>query len=77
MTFNHNMFKPSKIKKPYLGPPRPNLLTHEKKMKESAEQFADMVRIMNAHQEEISKLKNKIAYLENTINTITVMLRKK
>ena len=69
MAFNPDQFK-AKKKRPYTGPPRPNLMTHEKKMKEAAIDFEKLKRLVLDQQAEIERLRAKLAQIESTTNML-------
>lgn len=78
MAFNHAMFKQKKKRAiDPNAPPRPNLLSHEKQMKESAGHFADLVKLVLLQQEEITQLKSKVRQIESTLSQVTSILRGK
>ena len=60
------MYK-TKVKKPYSGPPRPNLLSHEKVLKDTKitmEQQSEMIDRLQRRVDELErKLTNQTAYL--------------
>ncbi len=69
MAFNAKQFA-AKKKRPYTGPPRPNLMTHEKKIKEAATEVDMLRQLVFSQKEEIARLKNKINGMEYTISLI-------
>jgi hypothetical protein len=76
MTYNPAQFKAKKKRAvDPNAPPRPNLLSHEKKMKESQAAFEELYR--KVHQQEIliESLRTKFQFLENTINYIVSKLK--
>jgi phage shock protein A len=60
------MYK-TKVKKPYSGPPRPNLLSHEKVLKDTKvtmEQQSETIERLQRRVDELErKLTNQTAYL--------------
>ena len=56
-------------------PPRPNLLTHEKKMKESQLAFDELYHRVRQQEELIASLKAKMNVLEITVNWVMNKLR--
>ena len=76
MAFNAKQFK---VKKKRAvdpnAPPRPNLLSHEKRMKESQAAFEELYRKVHQQDEFIASLKTKLQFLENTVNYMANKLR--
>lgn len=76
MAFNAKQFK---VKKKRAvdpnAPPRPNLLSHEKRMKESQAAFEELYRKVHQQDEFITSLKTKLQFLENTVNYMANKLR--
>jgi len=76
MAFNAKQFK---VKKKRAvdpnAPPRPNLLSHEKRMKESQAAFEELYRKVHQQDEFIASLKTKLQFLENTVNYIVAKLK--
>ena len=76
MAFNAKQFK---VKKKRAvdpnAPPRPNLLSHEKRMKESQAAFEELYRKVHQQDEFITSLKIKLQFLENTVNYMANKLR--
>ena len=58
-------------------PPRPNLLSHEKTMKETAVTIGDLQHIVSRQTDEISRLRSKLMKAESDISLITQALRKR
>lgn len=57
------------------APPRPNLLSHEKRMKESQAAFEELYRKVHQQDEFIASLKTKLQFLEHTVNYIVNKLK--
>ena len=76
MAFNAKQFK---VKKKRAvdpnAPPRPNLLSHEKRMKESQAAFEELYRKVHQQDEFIASLKTKLQFLENTVNYMANKLK--
>lgn len=66
--FNPEMFR-QKPKRKSSGP-RPNLMTHEKRLKESAQTVEQLQEIVRRQSDQIQQLQNKISTLESTVNII-------
>ena len=58
------------------APPRPNLLSHEKKLKESQQAFDRILRIVERQQDEIETLKAKYTDLQQSVGQVLNYLRK-
>lgn len=76
MAFNSAQFKAKKkrVVDPN-APPRPNLLSHEKKLKDAAMAFDQMKERVFQQQDEIEALRRRLAYLENVVNGLTHFTR--
>lgn len=76
MAFNSSQFKAKKkrVVDPN-APPRPNLLSHEKKLKDAAVAFDEVKHHVIQQQEEIESLRRRLAYLENIVNGLTHFTR--
>ena len=57
------------------APPRPNLLSHEKKMKESQAAFEELYYRVHQQAELIESLRTKFQFLEHTVNYIVAKLK--
>ena len=58
------------------APPRPNLLSHDKKLREQTEAFDRLLRIVERQQNEIESLRTKYQQMQESINQILNYLRK-
>ena len=58
------------------APPRPNLLTHEKRLKEYDTQVSSQAETITKQQEEINRLRAKVNRLESTVNSILSYLKR-
>lgn len=67
----------AKTKKPYTGPPRPNLLSHEKTIKEIKQGASSLEALVNLHSLEIEKLKSKLNSALVRIDALTEYLQKR
>lgn len=78
MAFNPLQFK--KKKKRAVdpnAPPRPNLLSQDKKLRESQAVIEDLQIQLRRQAEEISKLKNDYSNMQQSINNIINVLRRR
>jgi hypothetical protein len=77
MTFNPDQFKQKK-KRPVdpNAPPRPNLLSHDKKLRETQDLINDLQIKIRAQTEEITRLKTDYSNLQQSVNQIINYLRK-
>ena len=57
------------------APPRPNLLTHEKRMKESQIAFDELQRIVQQQADEIRMLKSKYNDMQNSVSMLINYIR--
>jgi hypothetical protein len=77
MDFNPDQFKPKKKRAvDPNAPPRPNLLSHDKKLRESQMTIETLQRIVDKQTDEIESLKNKYRDLQQSIGQILNYLRK-
>lgn len=69
-----NIFKAMKAKKKRAvdpnAPPRPNLMTHEVKLKEQKQDFQTLVNIVKQQEEKIQRLESKLNYQTNYLQTL-------
>jgi hypothetical protein len=59
-----------KPKKPYNGPPRPNLMSQDKELRGLKDRFNLLVQEVAHVQDENRQLKNRIDFLEHRIDRI-------
>jgi hypothetical protein len=52
------------------APPRPNLLSHEKVLKDTKSQIAEIVAVVQSQAQEIRSLRSRVGSLEHTINIL-------
>jgi predicted RNase H-like nuclease (RuvC/YqgF family) len=77
MEFNPKMFKQKKKRAvDPNAPPRPNLLSQDKKLREQTEAVERLLRIVERQQDEIESLKSKYADMQQSVNQIVNFLRK-
>jgi hypothetical protein len=77
MVFNPNMFKQKKKRAvDPNAPPRPNLLSQDKKLREQQAEFARLQRLVTAQTEEIAALKTKYENMQQSVSQILNFLRK-
>ena len=76
MAFNPLQFK--KKKKRVMNPdiPRPNLFSHEKKLKEQTEAVDRLLELVKNQQEEINRLKSEYRNMQSSIEQIISVLRR-
>jgi hypothetical protein len=77
MAFNPLQFKQKK--KRVMDPtiPRPNLFSHEKKLKEQTQAFDRLLQIIDKQQLEINSLKNKYTDLQQSIGQILNLINRR
>ena len=78
MAFNPEQFKPRKKRAvDPNAPPRPNLMSHDKKLREQTEAVSRLLHIVERQQTEIERLNVKYENLQNSVQQILQYLRKK
>jgi hypothetical protein len=69
-----NIFKAMKAKKKRAvdpnAPPRPNLMTHEVKLREQKQDFQSLVNIVQQQEEKIRRLESKLNYQSNYLQSL-------
>ncbi len=76
--FNPEQFKPKKKRAvDPNAPPRPNLLSQDKKLREQTEAVSRLVQIVQRQQEEIDRLKNEYRNMQASIEQLINALRRK
>jgi hypothetical protein len=76
------MFNPLQFKKKKKravdpnAPPRPNLLSQDKKLRETTEAFDRLHKLVSKQAEEIASLKTKYESMQSSVNQILNYLRK-
>lgn len=58
------------------APPRPNLMSHEKRMKESAIEFDQLARQVENQANELSALRTKFSNMQTSIDMLINYVRK-
>ena len=77
MAFNPLQFKQKKKRAvDPNAPPRPNLLSHDKKLREQTEAFDRMLRVVERQQDEIESLRLKYQQMQQSIDQILNVLRR-
>jgi len=77
MMFNPLQFK--KKKKRAVNPdapPRPNLMSHDKKLREQTEAFDRLIRIVERQQDEIERLRSDYRSMQASVDQILNVLRR-
>ncbi len=78
MMFNPDQFKPKKKRAvDPNAPPRPNLLSQDKKLREQTEAVGRLVQIVQRQQEEIDRLKSEYRNMQASIEQLINTLRRK
>jgi uncharacterized protein YaaN involved in tellurite resistance len=77
MAFNPNQFKQKKKRAvDPNAPPRPNLLSHDKTIRESKIEFDRLQNLVNQQADEIATLKNKYNNMQSSVDRILTYLSK-
>ena len=77
MTFNPNQFKQKKKRAvDPNAPPRPNLMSHDKTIRESRVEFDRLKDLVNQQADEIAALKNKYNNMQSSVDRILSYLSK-
>ena len=77
MAFNPAQFKAKKKRAvDPNAPPRPNLMSHDKKLREQTEAFDRMLRVVERQQDEIESLKAKYQQMQESVNQVLNYLRR-
>jgi hypothetical protein len=77
MAFNPEQFKPKKKRAvDPNAPPRPNLMAHDKKLREQTEAFDRLLRIVERQQGDIESLRMKYNDMQQSIEQIISVLRR-
>ena len=75
--FNPKMFKQKKKREvDPNAPPRPNLMSHDKTIRESRVEFDRLRDLVNQHADEIAALKNKYNNMQSSVDRILSYLSK-
>ena len=76
--FNPKMFKQKKKREvDPNAPPRPNLLSHDKTIREGQAAFSNLENRVRSQQEEIDKLKSNYSNMQQSINQLINLVRRK
>ena len=76
--FNPKMFKQKKKREvDPNAPPRPNLMSHDKTIRESQAAFNQLENHVHSQQEEIDKLKSNYSNMQQSINQLINLARRK
>jgi len=77
MAFNPAQFKQKKKRAvDPNAPPRPNLMSHDKKLREQTEAVERLLRVVERQQVELENLRNKYQQMQESINQIINVLRR-
>ena len=77
MAFNPKMFKQKKKRAvDPNAPPRPNLLSHDKKLREQTDAFGRLLSMVERQQAEIERLQTNYASMQQSVDHILNYLRK-
>ena len=77
MAFNADQFKPKKKRAvDPNAPPRPNLLSQDKKLREQTTAIERLLHLVDRQHKEIESLKSKYADMQQSVNQILNVLRK-
>ena len=74
---NPAQFKQKKKRKVDPDRPRPNLFSHEKKLKENQETMDGLRAVIDDQRRQIETLKNRLNTLESTVNIIGHAIRRR
>ena len=58
------------------APPRPNLLSHDKKLREQTDAFDRLLRIVERQQDEIESLRTKYQQMQQSIDQLISVVRR-
>jgi t-SNARE complex subunit (syntaxin) len=76
--FNPKMFKQKKKREvDPNAPPRPNLMSHDKTIRESQAAFNQLENHVRSQQEEIDKLKSNYSNMQQSVNQLINLVRRK
>jgi predicted RNase H-like nuclease (RuvC/YqgF family) len=76
--FNPKMFKQKKKREvDPNAPPRPNLLSHDKTIREGQAAFSNLENRVRSQQEEIDKLKSNYSNMQQSINQLINLVKRK
>lgn len=75
--FNPAQFKQKKKRKVNPDIPRPNLFSHEKRLKEQTEAVGRLLAVIDQQQEEIRDLKTKYERMQDSIQQLIGLVRRR
>jgi len=75
--FNPAQFKQKKKRKVNPDIPRPNLFSHEKKLKDQTAAMDRLLQLVDSQQSEIRDLKRKYDNMQQSIDQILSLLRRR
>jgi len=77
MAFNPNQFKQKKKRAvDPNAPPRPNLMSHDKKLREQTDAVERLLRLVERQQDELESLRTKYTQMQQSVDQILNFLRK-
>lgn len=77
MAFNPTQFKQKKKRAVNPdAPPRPNLMSHDKKIRETDQTIASLQHIISRQQDEIDRLKARYADMQQSITMLVNTIRR-
>ena len=77
MAFNPRQFKEKKKRAvDPNAPPRPNLMSHDKKIRETDQTIAGLQHIVNQQQDEIERLKARYNEMQQSITMLVNIIRR-
>lgn len=78
MSFNPKQFKQKKKRAVNPdAPPRPNLMTHDKKIREQTDAVGRLIGLVHRQQAQIERLQSKYESMQTSIDQILHYLRKR
>jgi hypothetical protein len=78
MAFNASQFKQKKKRAVNPdAPPRPNLMIHDKKLREQTDALGRLIGMVRQQQAQIERLQTKYESMQNSIDQVITFLRKR